>query len=97
MITLYIYISLYVQIYTYKEQQPQEVDGAPTSLCDLGFCDVGLDDAWQARGCHVLLLLPTAAYYCYYYYYCCCYYYYYCCYYFYYYCYHHYYHYYHYY
>jgi len=24
------------------------VDGVPTSLCDLGYCDVGLDDAWQA-------------------------------------------------
>jgi len=23
------------------------VDGKPTSLCDLGYCDVGLDDAWQ--------------------------------------------------
>lgn len=26
------------------------VDGKPTSLCDLGYCDVGLDDAWQACG-----------------------------------------------
>lgn len=26
------------------------VDGVPTSLCDLGFCDVGLDDNWQACG-----------------------------------------------
>ena len=24
------------------------VDGKPTSLCDLGYCDVGLDDNWQA-------------------------------------------------
>lgn len=23
------------------------VDGRPTSLCDLGYCDVGLDDGWQ--------------------------------------------------
>jgi len=23
------------------------VDGVPTSLCDLGYCDVGLDDTWQ--------------------------------------------------
>jgi len=23
------------------------VDGVPTSLCDLGYCDVGLDDNWQ--------------------------------------------------
>jgi alpha-galactosidase len=23
------------------------VDGQPTSLCDLGYCDVGLDDNWQ--------------------------------------------------
>jgi alpha-galactosidase len=26
------------------------VDGEPTSLCDLGYCDVGLDDNWQACG-----------------------------------------------
>jgi alpha-galactosidase len=26
------------------------VDGKPTSLCDLGYCDVGLDDHWQACG-----------------------------------------------
>eukprot|EP00929_Paragymnodinium_shiwhaense_P084188 TRINITY_DN44_c0_g1_i4.p1 TRINITY_DN44_c0_g1~~TRINITY_DN44_c0_g1_i4.p1 ORF type:complete len:448 (-),score=88.85 TRINITY_DN44_c0_g1_i4:253-1542(-) len=26
------------------------VDGVPTSLCDLGYCDVGLDDNWQT--CH---------------------------------------------
>jgi len=25
----------------------REVDGEPTSLCDLGYCDVGLDDNWQ--------------------------------------------------
>lgn len=25
----------------------RKVDGVPTSLCDLGFCDVGLDDNWQ--------------------------------------------------
>ena len=24
--------------------------GKPTSLCDLGYCDVGLDDHWQACG-----------------------------------------------
>ena len=24
------------------------VNGKPTSLCDLGYCDVGLDDMWQA-------------------------------------------------
>ena len=24
------------------------VNGVPTSLCDLGYCDVGLDDNWQA-------------------------------------------------
>ena len=23
------------------------MDGVPTSLCDLGYCDVGLDDNWQ--------------------------------------------------
>mmetsp|Transcript_27563 Transcript_27563/g.83917 ORF Transcript_27563/g.83917 Transcript_27563/m.83917 type:complete len:358 (-) Transcript_27563:60-1133(-) len=26
------------------------VDGVPTSLCDLGYCDVGLDDNWQVCG-----------------------------------------------
>jgi alpha-galactosidase len=26
------------------------VNGKPTSLCDLGYCDVGLDDNWQACG-----------------------------------------------
>merc|ERR1711970_1239837 len=26
------------------------VDGKPTSLCDLGYCDVGLDDNWQNCG-----------------------------------------------
>mmetsp|Transcript_7156 Transcript_7156/g.21869 ORF Transcript_7156/g.21869 Transcript_7156/m.21869 type:complete len:443 (-) Transcript_7156:205-1533(-) len=26
------------------------VDGVPTSLCDLGYCNVGLDDNWQACG-----------------------------------------------
>lgn len=26
----------------------RKVNGKPTSLCDLGFCDVGLDDNWQA-------------------------------------------------
>jgi len=25
----------------------REVDGVPTSLCDVGYCDVGLDDNWQ--------------------------------------------------
>ncbi|CAE8716689.1 unnamed protein product, partial [Polarella glacialis] len=28
----------------------RSVDGVPTSLCDLGYCDVGLDDNWQACG-----------------------------------------------
>ena len=26
------------------------VNGVPTSLCDLGYCDVGLDDNWQSCG-----------------------------------------------
>lgn len=26
------------------------VDGVPTSLCDVGYCDVGLDDGWQKCG-----------------------------------------------
>mmetsp|Transcript_25820 Transcript_25820/g.59715 ORF Transcript_25820/g.59715 Transcript_25820/m.59715 type:complete len:417 (-) Transcript_25820:50-1300(-) len=28
------------------------VDGSPTSLCDLGYCDVGLDDGWQLCGAY---------------------------------------------
>jgi len=28
----------------------RSVDGVPTSLCDLGYCDVGLDDNWQECG-----------------------------------------------
>ncbi|KAG8463385.1 hypothetical protein KFE25_004896 [Diacronema lutheri] len=28
----------------------RRVDGVPTSLCDLGYCDVGLDDGWQLCG-----------------------------------------------
>eukprot|EP00931_Biecheleriopsis_adriatica_P102882 TRINITY_DN77790_c0_g1_i1.p1 TRINITY_DN77790_c0_g1~~TRINITY_DN77790_c0_g1_i1.p1 ORF type:complete len:457 (+),score=78.45 TRINITY_DN77790_c0_g1_i1:29-1372(+) len=28
----------------------RSVDGVATSLCDLGYCDVGLDDAWQDCG-----------------------------------------------
>jgi len=28
----------------------RSVNGKPTSLCDLGYCDVGLDDNWQACG-----------------------------------------------
>merc|ERR1711934_1319437 len=28
----------------------RSVDGQPTSLCDLGYCDVGLDDNWQKCG-----------------------------------------------
>jgi len=28
-------------------KKTREVDGKPTSLCDLGYCDVGLDDNWQ--------------------------------------------------
>jgi len=28
----------------------RKVDGVPTSLCDLGYCDVGLDDNWQKCG-----------------------------------------------
>lgn len=31
------------------------VDGKPTSLCDLGYCDVGLDDNWQVCACAVNL------------------------------------------
>ena len=28
-------------------RKDRNVDGVPTSLCDLGYCDVGLDDNWQ--------------------------------------------------
>merc|ERR1719248_27164 len=28
-------------------RKDRDVDGVPTSLCDLGYCDVGLDDNWQ--------------------------------------------------
>merc|ERR1712070_108503 len=28
-------------------KKTRTVDGKPTSLCDLGYCDVGLDDNWQ--------------------------------------------------
>mmetsp|Transcript_87173 Transcript_87173/g.154365 ORF Transcript_87173/g.154365 Transcript_87173/m.154365 type:complete len:431 (-) Transcript_87173:40-1332(-) len=28
----------------------RSVNGVPTSLCDLGYCDVGLDDNWQECG-----------------------------------------------
>ena len=31
-------------------KRSRSVDGKPTSLCDLGYCDVGLDDNWQACG-----------------------------------------------
>ena len=32
----------------------RQVDGVPTSLCDLGYCDVGLDDNWQdCKGGHL--------------------------------------------
>ena len=33
-----------------KRSPRYTVDGKPTSLCDLGFCDVGLDDNWQLCG-----------------------------------------------
>ena len=28
----------------------RKVNGIPMSLCDLGYCDVGIDDGWQACG-----------------------------------------------
>ena len=33
-------------------RKDRKVDGIPTSLCDLGYCDVGLDDNWQACGAY---------------------------------------------
>ena len=33
-----------------KRNPRYTVDGKPTSLCDLGYCDVGLDDNWQKCG-----------------------------------------------
>ena len=34
-------------------RRDRSVDGVPTSLCDLGYCDVGLDDNWQQCGRYV--------------------------------------------
>ena len=31
-------------------RKDRTVEGVPTSLCDLGYCDVGLDDNWQQCG-----------------------------------------------
>ena len=33
--------------YNLTPGKERTVDGVPTSLCDLGYCDVGLDDNWQ--------------------------------------------------
>jgi len=33
-------------------RKKRPVDGVPMSLCDLGYCDVGLDDNWQECGHH---------------------------------------------
>ena len=38
-------------------RRDRNVDGVPTSLCDLGYCDVGLDDNWQQCGGYVTLTL----------------------------------------
>ena len=35
---------------THFKIQDRMVDGVATSLCDLGYCDVGLDDNWQECG-----------------------------------------------
>lgn len=44
--------SLMEQIMDGMARRERLVDGVPTSLCDLGYCDVGLDDGWQACGSH---------------------------------------------
>jgi alpha-galactosidase len=41
---------LLMQIMEGMVQRKRLVDGKPTSLCDLGYCDVGLDDNWQTCG-----------------------------------------------
>ena len=38
-------------------RKDRTVDGVPTSLCDLGYCDVGLDDNWQACGTYIIIAL----------------------------------------
>lgn len=42
--------SLMESIMDHMVSRTRSVDGVPTSLCDLGYCDVGLDDNWQACG-----------------------------------------------
>ena len=42
--------SLMVSIMDGMVRRDRQVDGVPTSLCDLGYCDVGLDDNWQLCG-----------------------------------------------
>lgn len=42
--------SLIISIMDGMVDRKRTVDGVPTSLCDLGYCDVGLDDNWQACG-----------------------------------------------
>ena len=39
--------SLMIGIMDGMVDRSRTVDGVPTSLCDLGYCDVGLDDNWQ--------------------------------------------------
>ncbi|GMH85976.1 hypothetical protein TrST_g9964 [Triparma strigata] len=38
---------LMISIMDAMVDRSRTVDGQPTSLCDLGYCDVGLDDNWQ--------------------------------------------------
>lgn len=42
--------SLMEQIMDGMVSRKRTVDGVQTSLCDLGYCDVGLDDNWQVCG-----------------------------------------------
>jgi alpha-galactosidase len=42
--------SLITSVMDHMVARTRLVDGRPTSLCDLGYCDVGLDDNWQVCG-----------------------------------------------
>ena len=42
--------SMIMKIMDGMVSRERAVDGVPTSLCDLGYCHVGLDDNWQLCG-----------------------------------------------
>ena len=37
--------------------QSRDVDGKPTSLADLGYTRIGMDDNWQACGTYIIIAL----------------------------------------